>query len=192
MERRHVFPDILFSTLALPRPLVKKLGGLTRRDDRGGAIVETAIILPFLFMLLFGIIEFGVLYVHQIALENSAQTAARYAVSFPTKWSDAEPAPVNSIQGQAENEAKSLPGFVNSPQSISVKYLGPSPSFSSCGTNNTYKTGNSPAIDSTCTQPGNMIQVTVGYTYTFLSPYLTAVYTNGIRISATAIMQEMN
>lgn len=52
----------------------------TRNQSKGAAAVEFAIILPLLFLFVFGIIEFGrALMVHQV-LVNSAREATRRAV----------------------------------------------------------------------------------------------------------------
>lgn len=185
MERRDVVLEALMWTLAQSLLLARKLGGWFRSGDRGSALVETALVAPILVTLLCGVVEYGIIYVDDISLQNSARSAVRYAISNPTKWSTAEPAPANSIQGQAELEAKSLSGFVNTTQAIALTYLNPSPSFALCATYS------GAAVSSACTQPGNMIQVTVGYTYTFFTPLFQAAYPDGLRVSATAIMQEM-
>ena len=48
-----------------------------KRDDRGAAMVEFAIILPLLLMLLVGIIEFGRAYNIQISIQAAAREGAR-------------------------------------------------------------------------------------------------------------------
>jgi Flp pilus assembly protein TadG len=64
------------------------LAGL-RRDRRGGAIVEFAVLAPVLFTLLLGLVEMGrMLYVRQ-ALEYATEQAARYYMLNPTSASSA-------------------------------------------------------------------------------------------------------
>jgi len=46
-------------------------------DDRGAIIVEFALIVPILLMLLIGIVNFGVAYNTQIALQGAAREGAR-------------------------------------------------------------------------------------------------------------------
>jgi Flp pilus assembly protein TadG len=46
-------------------------------DDRGAVIVEFALIVPILMILLVGIINFGVAYNTQIALQGAAREGAR-------------------------------------------------------------------------------------------------------------------
>ena len=55
-----------------------------RRRDRGMAMVEFVIILPVLLMLVFAIIEFGVLFGRWQTLSNAAREGARTAVVFRT------------------------------------------------------------------------------------------------------------
>jgi Flp pilus assembly protein TadG len=54
---------------------------VTTRDpnERGQALVEFALIAPLLFILLFGIIQFGMTFGGQVGLSNAAREVARYA-----------------------------------------------------------------------------------------------------------------
>ncbi len=49
------------------------------RADRGAAAVETAILMPLLLLLVFGILEFGLLLNTQIAVTEAAREGARAA-----------------------------------------------------------------------------------------------------------------
>ena len=49
----------------------------TRRDDRGAAMVEFAIVLPVLLLILLGIIEFGRAYNTQVSIQAAAREGAR-------------------------------------------------------------------------------------------------------------------
>ena len=56
--------------------------GRFRRDDRGQALVEFALIMPFLLLLLIGVVEFGRGWnMHQV-LTDAAREGARKAVIF--------------------------------------------------------------------------------------------------------------
>lgn len=46
---------------------------------RGAALVEFAIVLPLLILLLLGIMEFGILMLHQLNLEQAAREGSRLA-----------------------------------------------------------------------------------------------------------------
>jgi len=50
-----------------------------RRDDRGAAAVEFALVLPVLVLLLFGIIEFGLVFDAQLTITHAAREGARVA-----------------------------------------------------------------------------------------------------------------
>jgi len=51
-----------------------------RRDDRGATAVEFALVSVPFFILVFGIIAFGVIFAQDLALGNGAREAARYSV----------------------------------------------------------------------------------------------------------------
>jgi Flp pilus assembly protein TadG len=48
-----------------------------KRDDRGAAMVEFAIVLPVLLLILLGIIEFGRAYNAQVSIQAAAREGAR-------------------------------------------------------------------------------------------------------------------
>lgn len=54
-----------------------------RESQRGQAMVEFALIAPVFFLLLFGVIQMGILFGGQIGLVNAAREVARYASTVP-------------------------------------------------------------------------------------------------------------
>jgi len=54
-----------------------------RRAEHGQGLVEFALILPFVVVMFFGIIQFGFLFGGQIALVNAVRDATRYASTSP-------------------------------------------------------------------------------------------------------------
>ena len=52
----------------------------TKKNEKGQALVELALVLPLLLALLCGIVDFGWIYYNQITLTNAAREGARYAV----------------------------------------------------------------------------------------------------------------
>src|SRR5437899_565810 len=52
-----------------------------QKKDRGATILETAIVLPILFAVLFGIMEFGRAYNIFQTVTNAAREGARYSVA---------------------------------------------------------------------------------------------------------------
>src|SRR5919198_5014187 len=83
---------------------------LTPRCQRTGApaacpgqgLIEFALVVPLFLLLLFAIIDFGILFEHRITLDNAARSGARWATTHPTAWSNAATAPSNTIEGQVQ------------------------------------------------------------------------------------------
>jgi len=63
------------------------VGGVAPRD-RGSALVEFALVLPFLCVILFGAIDFGRVSYHAMALTNAARAGAQYGAQSIGKSSD--------------------------------------------------------------------------------------------------------
>lgn len=57
--------------------------GRKRRDERGAAAVEAALIMPILFLLVFGIIEMGFLMRDNVAVTSAVRVGARIASAAP-------------------------------------------------------------------------------------------------------------
>lgn len=49
-------------------------------DEHGGSLVEFAIVMPLLFILLFGIMDFGILLYNQAVITNASREGARYGI----------------------------------------------------------------------------------------------------------------
>jgi hypothetical protein len=49
--------------------------------ERGSVLVEAAILIPLLFVALFGIVEFGRLFFMKVTIENATREAGRFAVT---------------------------------------------------------------------------------------------------------------
>jgi Flp pilus assembly protein TadG len=71
----------------------------TERDERGAAAVEFALLLPLLVMLVFGIIEFSVLYNRQQGLHAAAREGARVAALPVSTQSDIEDRVQDALDG---------------------------------------------------------------------------------------------
>jgi Flp pilus assembly protein TadG len=84
--------------------------GRGRRRSRDGqdgqSMTEFALISPVLFILLFGVIQFGFLFAGQIALNNAVRETARYAVTI----GNALPASVRT-ELISRQLPKAIPGF---------------------------------------------------------------------------------
>jgi Flp pilus assembly protein TadG len=73
--------------------------GIIRRDDRGAALVEFAIVVTLLIVLIFGIIEFGLLIKDYLTLNQAAREGARSA---------ALGSPTSVVQTRIRNSAPTL------------------------------------------------------------------------------------
>ncbi len=81
-----------------------------RRQEKGAAVVEFAIVTPLLLMVVFGIIAFGMLFAQNLSLNNAARQAARSGVIKGTTC-----AQINSL-------AKDSAATINMPSSaVQVK-----------------------------------------------------------------------
>jgi Flp pilus assembly protein TadG len=62
------------------------------QDQKGTAVVEFAIVAPLLFLILFGIIEFGILLYDKAMITNASREGARAGIvfSYPNRISDGE------------------------------------------------------------------------------------------------------
>ena len=65
----------------MPSPISSRQTGKPRgQRDRGQAIVELAITIPLFFILVFGIVDFGLALKDYITLTNSAREGARFGI----------------------------------------------------------------------------------------------------------------
>src|SRR5215470_9165028 len=51
-----------------------------RHEERGASAVEFALVVPFLLLIVFGIIVYGMVFAQSLSLSNSARQAARSGV----------------------------------------------------------------------------------------------------------------
>ena len=89
-----------------------------RNTDRGQAVVEFAVILPVLLLILFAILQFGVVFNNYIQVTAAAREGARKAaVSRSLGTSAAETAATSAAKGAAPglNQSNITVSFPNSP-----------------------------------------------------------------------------
>ncbi|GAA2490462.1 TadE/TadG family type IV pilus assembly protein [Terrabacter carboxydivorans] len=77
------------------------------RSERGASAVEFAIVLPVLFLVVAGIVDFGRAYFTQIELTNAAREGARAAVVLPI---GSTPAPSTEVPARV---SAALPGVAD-------------------------------------------------------------------------------
>lgn len=81
-----------------------RLGRLWR-DERGATALEFAILAPVFFLLIFGIIAFGLVFWTQVGLQHGAEMAARCASINTTLCPNTNP---SAITGYASQQALGL------------------------------------------------------------------------------------
>lgn len=154
-------------------------------------MVEFAIIAVPFMILLFGILDFGLLFESRLALSNAVRQSARFGAVKPTTWSSANPAPSATIQGQLQ-AAGGTTGIPNDDAHITIRYFIPqgAGAATQCGhfsvaagyiSDNGY-------IQTDCIKVGNMIQVSTNYTFPLFTPVFAAIYPKGIPIQTQAAM----
>jgi Flp pilus assembly protein TadG len=125
------------------------------RSESGSSLIETALMLPVLFLLLMGVVDFGRAYYLAIEVSQAAHTAALYGSQNPND--------VAGMQSAAVADALDVPGFTTA--SVTVTYGcecsdGSSP-VASCTTN--------PACGGMIIV--NYVQVTTSASYSAMFPY---------------------
>jgi Flp pilus assembly protein TadG len=72
----------------------------TRTNESGQALVEFALVAPVLFLILFAIIQFGIAFMHSVALTDAVRAGARKAAVSRTA-ADPSAAATNAVLGAA-------------------------------------------------------------------------------------------
>ncbi len=73
-----------------------------RRNESGQALVEFALVAPMLFLLLFGIIQFGIAFMNNVALTDAVRTGARKA-AVSRSAADPTQATKSAVLGAADD-----------------------------------------------------------------------------------------
>lgn len=135
------------------------------KSQNGVAAVEFGIILPFLLVVIFGIIEFGLLMYNKQVLTNASREGARAGI----------------VQASPHISETAIKGIVTdySSKSLLVNF--------GATTSPTITTG-------TCTGFGDDLTVSVTYTYNFFAfpnviKLLNGTFSNSIDLQATTVMR---
>lgn len=86
-------------TLSLWLRKVVKPCGLFRKQRRGAAAVEFAVVAPVFFLLVFGMIEYGRMVMVQQVITNAAREATRVAVLDGSTTATVKTAAINAMAG---------------------------------------------------------------------------------------------
>ena len=140
--------------------------------QKGAEIIEFALILPFLLLILFGIMEFGIVLYDKAIITNASREAARSGVAFkcPLLTTD-------QIQAVVTNYSTGLVSF-SAVAAVPVITVTPTPptTITSCGANS-----------------GTALTVSVSYSYNFLIfgnlfALFAPGFTNPLVLSASTVM----
>jgi Flp pilus assembly protein TadG len=162
--------------------------------DSGQTTVEFALVAIVLFVMVFAIFDFGTFFAGKVTATNAARTAARYAATHPTAWTNAASPPSNTIQGRLVSAA--VPAQVrNDDAHITISYIVPGVGGgANCGH---YSAASNSFVaaagytQATCVVPGSLVQVQVHYIYTLATPALSAVGINAGSITVDAVAAEL-
>ena len=81
-------------------------------EDRGQALVEFALVAPIFFLMLFGIIQLGLVFAGQNALVNGVRETARYAAPYRVVDASGAASTCSTVQSKLTDVLKgSLIGF---------------------------------------------------------------------------------
>ena len=151
--------------------------------------MEFALISIPLLLILFAIVDFGILFENRLSLDSGARASARFGAVQPGALSNANPAPSTTIEGRVQAAAGTA-GIPNDDSHIVVSYYAPgSGSPTLCGkyvaasNSITYYSGYTRA---TCLAVDNLIQVQVTQRHTFYTPILAQMFGSGVPITTTA------
>lgn len=139
-----------------------------KNTERGAALVELAIVLPFLLLVLAGIIEFGLLFYNQQVLTNSSREGARAGIALTGKaLVDKAIVTTNDFVDEVDNVV----------QAYCLEHL------------ITFSTGQvvGTAVDGALGTHPDELTVTVSYTYAFFIPELFNLGSS-MQLSASTVM----
>lgn len=105
-----VLANPLSGATACPKPgrqrfTLEKLRQVCRKHRKGAAVVEFAVVAPVLFLLIFGMIEFGRMVMVQQVLTNASREGARIAVLDGATTTDVTTAVQNYLAGASVSGA---------------------------------------------------------------------------------------
>jgi Flp pilus assembly protein TadG len=147
----------------------------TERTDAGQAIVEMALVIPFLVLLLIGALEFGTVAFSAIEVSNAAEAGALFG-----SQNRANAANTAGITLAAQNDASSVPGLTATPTTSCACQ-------SAAGT----LTALSCAATTTCTTPSQVVEWVTVITGATVNPpvYYPGIVPRNITLKGQATMR---
>ena len=96
--------------ISFPRKITRK------KDERGAAAVEFALISTVLFLIIFGIIEFGIFYSEYQVYQSAAREGARVAAVRPA--APGATVPLSDVQARVVEAANPYGSRINGPIAV--------------------------------------------------------------------------
>ena len=138
------------------------------KDLKGASAVEFALVLPILTLIVFGIIEFGLILYDKAMITNASREGARAGIVFRTDPVNGSYSPLTN--GEIGNVVN---GYL---RNYLVTFSGP--------------TNATTAVTRNGSGVGSELKVSVGYSYTFLVlPSFITNLTGGINMTADTVMR---
>lgn len=153
----------------------KKEDDLRTLNDKGTALIEFALVVPLLLMLLFGIIEFGMMVYNQQVITNASREAARAGIvsASPRKT----PSEITSIADNYCNGRLVTFGEANTP-GCDIHPI------------REMEDGTEVEITTGDAEFGDKLKITVSYNYSFLlMPSFMSDLIGGKNLAAQTVMQ---
>jgi hypothetical protein len=141
------------------RRLIRRL-----RDARGTSLLEGALITPLLVLLTFSIVDFGALFYCYLALENGVSQATRFAVTGNLLDDPLSPGTKLSRQNSIKLAMRRATPTLTIPDGAFT--------FSHMAPGGASWVGGSGG-------PNELEKVSIGYTWRFFNPMLSAFFTGG-------------
>lgn len=160
----------------------------SRAGYRAQALVEFAVVSPFLLLILFGFLDFGLYQVTSLSLAAANRAGDRYAAVAPLAYSNSTPASSGTIEGTVQENAL----LATIPTSaIAIAYFLPAAGTSlvPCGSYS-FSTDsfvpNTGYTQSTCLVQGvTVVEVTSSCRYMPMTPLLWNLAPHGILLTST-------
>jgi hypothetical protein len=165
-------------------------------DDRGVAAVEAAIITPVFLLLVFGIIEFGLVFKDQLAITSAVRAGARIASAEPRVATFADDAAAQVAREGGALDMKDVKELWVYSADSTGHPLDAGGTFNSCSTNCVHYTWSGSAFvksggqwNSTSQDACQGEQDSVGVYLMFNHPGVTQAFFNSIGLSSYTVMR---
>jgi hypothetical protein len=145
------------------------------RDATGNSLVEAALITPLLIFLTFSIVDFGLMFYAQLALENGVSQATRFAVTGNVLDDPANPGTALSRTDSIKLAMRRATPTLTIPDgAFSFTHMAPGGAAWLAGTGG----------------PQEIEKVSIAYTWTFFNPMMWPFFANGqINLSVDSAMK---